>query len=154
MIDCRPQGICSWNYFLSGGGWQAAVRLSGMREQGAIEIAGREFTVRKHGFASGSWRLESGGRVLLTAQKSNPFTRTFVISGHDTDAEMRAVSAFSRGMSLMSRDTDCRIQPRHPFTRRATIVGRCPDPVLTCFAFWLTVITWRRATRNNAGAGT
>lgn len=124
-----------------------------MREQGTIEIEGREFAVRKHGFASGTWSLESGGQVLLTARKSNPFTRTFVISGHDTSAELRAGSPFTRGMVLTGRNTDCRIEPRHPFTRRATIVGSCPDPVLTCFAFWLTVVTWRRAANSSAGAG-
>jgi len=152
MIDCRPQGICSWNYALTGEGWQASVRVGAMREQGAIEIDGRGFMIRKHGFASGTWTLESGGQVLLTARKGNPFTRTFAINGRDMDAELRAASPFSRGMVLTGRGSDARIQPRHPFTRRASIDGPCPDPLLACFAFWLSVITWRRAANNSAGS--
>lgn len=155
MIDCLPQGICSWNYVLSGDGWQASVRMERMREQGTIEINGREFTIRKHGFASGTWSLESEGQIVLTARKKNPFTRTFMISGDDADAELRADSVFSRSMWLTGRGIDCRIQPRHPFTRRATIEGPCPDDLLTCFAFWLTVLSWRRTRRrasNSTGA--
>lgn len=121
-----------------------------MREQGSIEIEGSDFVVRKQGFASGIWTLESGGRVLLTARKENPFRRTLIISGHGTETQLRAASVFSRSMILNGRDIDCRIEPLHPFTRRATITGQCAEPQITCFAFWLTVVLWRRAAGNNA----
>lgn len=152
MIDCRPQGICSWNYVLTGEGWQASLRLGPFGEQGSFQVGGRDFDIRKHGFISGKWTAEIGGHAMMTAQKTNPFTRTIEIAGPRTNASLQSVSMFSRTMSLTGPDTNCEISPRHPFTRRAIITGRCGDIPLTCFAFWITAVLWRRAASSTDGA--
>jgi hypothetical protein len=151
MIDCRPQGICSWNYYLTGDGWQASLRIGSFGEQGCMQIGGRNFDIRKHGFASGLWTAEIGGQPVLTARKCNPFSRTIEIAGAHTQATLQCASVFSRTMMLIGPDTHCEITPRHPFTRRAVITGRSGDIPLTCFAFWLTAVLWRRAARSNNG---
>lgn len=149
MIDCHPQGICSWSFSLNGEGWQASLRMEPFGEQGSIRIGWQNFDIRKHGFASGLWTAEIGGQAVLTAQKGNPFSRTIEITGPHIRATLQPTSVFSRTMMLVGTDTNCQIAPRHPFTRRATITGRSGDVPLTCFAFWLTTVLWRRAARNN-----
>lgn len=151
MIDCRPQGICSWNYFLTGEGWQASLRIGAFGEQGSMQIGYRNFEIRKHGLASGLWTAETGGQPVLTARKSNPFSRSIEIAGAHTKATLQSASVFSRTMMLIGPDTHCEIAGRHPFTRRAVITGSCDDVPLTCFAFWLTALLWRRASRSNSG---
>ncbi len=148
-------GICSWNYHLTGDGHRAELRTAWLTERGTIEADGRAMTVVKHGPVSGTWTLEGQDRILYTARKPNPLTRAFSIVAEDGSiAELRACSAFSRRMMLHAPEIDFRIEPAHPFTRRASITGRCLDFPLVCFAFWLTVIIWRRAAgANGSGSG-
>lgn len=137
---------------LTGDGWRATVRLRPMRERGRIELGDVEYAVVKHGIASGKWTLEGAGGILLTARKHNPFTRRFGIVGAGVQADLRAPSVVSRRMELTGGGVHCRIRPQHGFTRRATIVGDCADVPLVCFAFWLTVLTWRRAANTAASS--
>ena len=152
MIQCIPKGLCSWDLHLSGGGHSAVVDLNTMSEQGRVRIEGGPYEVIKHGFASGMWTLDEAGSSIFTAQKPNPMTRTFELSGPSGVACLKAESAFGRSMALEGGGADCSLAPDHAFTRRATIVGTWNDFRLVTFGFFLTVITWRRAANNNSGS--
>jgi hypothetical protein len=86
---------------------------------------------------------------MLAGQKTNPLTRTFEISGAFGSAELRAQSAIGRTMVADGPDLSFTITPEHAFTRRATISGSWIDFKIVSFAFWLTIITWRRAANSN-----
>lgn len=153
MIRCRPKSMCSWNFFLDGEGHHASLDFNWFGEQGAITADGIPFDVRKHGAFSGHWTLERDGEAIVSAQKASPFTRTFELeSDHDT-LTVRAESAFGRSFRVeRSGDVVATIRPDHAFTRRATIEtpelhGDFPT---VCFAFWLAVLTWRRAASSNS----
>lgn len=151
MIECRPRGLFSWNFDLTDPSHQASVEFNWVGEQGAIDIDGVRHEVAKHGVFSGQWELVCQGIRVFSARKSSPFTRTFEIRGAGTSASLRAESAMGRTMVLEGSGLACRISPAHPFTRRAGISGTCDDFRLACFAFWLTVLTWRRAASSGAG---
>jgi len=154
MIRCRPRGICSWNFLLDGAGHHAALEFNWTGEQGAITADGMSLAVRKHGVFSGAWTLDHAGNQVAAAQKSNAFTRTFEIEDARGSLLLRAEAAFGRTFRLeRSGELIATVAPDHAFTRRATIevlAGDC-DFTTLAFAFWLVVITWRRAANNNSG---
>jgi hypothetical protein len=148
MIRCKPQGICSWNFFLDGDGHHASLVFHWAGEQGAITADGRPFEVRKHGVFSGHWTLDQGGASVASAQKSSAFTRTFEIHSAEDTLVLSAESALGRGFRVeRSGETIATIRPDHAFTRRATIetLAQKWDFPTACFAFWLVVLIWRRA---------
>ena len=151
MIRCTPRGICSWNFLLEGDGHHASVVFDWIGESGKLVIDGQHHTISKHGMLSGKWTFDSRMNHLFTAQKSNPFTRTFEISGSSGPAILSASSAFGRTMTIAGHGIDCTISPAHLLTRRASITGHYDDFRRVAFAFWLTALTWRRAARNNSG---
>jgi hypothetical protein len=153
MIQCTPRGICSWDFILDGDGHRASVEFDWIGESGQLVIDGHHHTISKQGMFSGKWTFDSPVSHLFTAQKNNPFTRTFEISGPSGSAILSASSAFGRTMTIAGDGIDCTISPAHPFTRRASIEGHYDDFRLIAFAFWLATLTWRRAARNNAGGG-
>ncbi len=156
MIRCLPKGLCSWNFDLDGEGHHADLDFNWLGEQGAISIDGTVFDVCKHGIASGHWTLNQAGEELVTAQKVSAFFRTFELQDRDRTLVLRAEAAFGRSFRIdASNDLIATIVPDHAFTRRATIeihTQGCEFTTLS-FAFWLTVLTWRRAAKNNSGAG-
>ncbi len=153
MIECRPCGICSWDFTLEGDGHRAWVTFKWIGEQGRVVVDGEEFRVAKDGIFSGRWRLESTQGTVFTAEKPSAFLRTFKIYGSHESATLQAVTAFSRTMTLEGGGSHFTITPAHAFTRRARIEGEVGDFRLTAFAFWLTVLTWRRRASNNNGGG-
>jgi hypothetical protein len=68
--------------------------------------------------------------------------------------QLKASSAFTRAFEIKCDDRRVgTIRPDHAFTRRAEI--ECAEVVperIQLFAFWLTVLAWRRAANNNATA--
>jgi len=149
MILCLPKGICSWNFDLSEAGHSASVEFDWMGEQGAMTIDGKRHEVRKHGVFSGHWTLEANSTTVATARKSSAFTRSFDLATSSGGAVLRAESAFGRTMLLEGADFHAVIMPAHPFTRRASITGQIPDFRITCFAFWLAALVWRRAAQSD-----
>lgn len=149
MILCLPKGICSWNFDLRTSGHSASVEFDWMGEQGAMTIDGMPHEVRKHGMFSGQWTLEANSTTLASAQKSNPFTRSFDLTTSSGTVVLRAESAFGRAMLLEGADFHGLIAPVHPFTRRASITGQVPDFRIACFAFWLAALVWRRAAQSD-----
>jgi len=152
MIECRPRGIFSWNFDLTGDGQKAAIEFNWIGEQGLIFIDGNEHRVTKRGMFSGEWSMESHRGAIYQAVKSSPFTRTFQITGPDGITELSAESMFGRAMKLSGPGVDCVIKPAHAFTRRATIEGRTDDFTQVCFGFWLCILTWRRSANSGAAS--
>lgn len=150
MIRCLPKGICSWNFDIAAGEHSASVEFSWLSEQGNITIDGEYYEVRKHGPFSGQWTLEANSTTVATAQKSSAFTRTFELETSSGAVVLHAQSALGRTMLLEGAGFDGVIAPDHPFTRRASITGKISDFRTVCFAFWLTVLLWRRASKNNS----
>src|SRR5262245_45454905 len=155
MIRCTPKGVCSWDFRLEGEGHSAVVEFDWLGERGAITADGVAFEVRKHGVFSGRWTLDRDGGAEVTAQKSSAFTRTFEIEGPGGTVLLSAESAFGRSFQVERLgEVVAAIRPDHAFTRRATIElpGRRGDFPTLCFAFWLVVLTWRRAASSSSGA--
>lgn len=153
MIHCVPRGLCSWRFILGGDGHAAETEINWVGEQGSLLIDGTFHEVRKLGWLSGEWELVDGVSVIAHARKPSAFTRTFELTGQAGQSVLSAQSAFGRTMELIGSDANCVIAPAHPFTRRATIEGGVRDFRIVSFAFWLTVLTWRRSANSNNGAG-
>lgn len=155
MIRCIPKGMCSWDFFLDGEAHHASVEFNWLGEQGAITADDTLFEVRKHGVLSGHWTLDYDSESIASAQKSNPFSRTFEIQDAHDLLVLSAESPFGRSFQIeRSGDVIATISPDHAFTRRSTIetlTQKWDFPTL-CFAFWLVVITWRRAASSSSGA--
>ncbi len=149
MFSCSPKGICSWEFYLSGEGHSAETQVNWAGEQGTLMVDGVRYTISKNGIFSGKWNLEIGSDVIYSAQKSSAFTRTFEMAGAESTMLLSAQSAFKRAMRLEGSGYDCTIAPDHAFTRRSTIDGRWTDFRLVSFAFWLTVLLWRRQANNS-----
>ncbi len=153
MLTCLPQSICSWNFHIHGASaGPAGLEFSWFSEQGHIRLGGHEFEIHKHGPLSGRWSLTHRGTTIATAHKPSAFTRTFQITGPSGEITLQASSAMTRSFEIRSGvHTLGSIRTAHAFTRRSTI--DCPPEVLEAvqlFAFWLAVITWRRAANNNS----
>ena len=155
MIRCKPKGLCSWNYFLDGEGRHASLEFNWLGEQGAITADDIQFEVRKHGAFSGHWTLDRDRESVVSAQKPSAFTRTFEIQDAEGTLLLCAESALGRSFRVeRSGEVVATIRPDHPFTRRATIEASGPKWAFptACFAFWLVVLTWRRAASSSSGA--
>ncbi len=155
MIRCDPMGICSWSYRLTGAAAEqtATLVIYWPGEQGAIATPNGNYQVHKPRMLGGVWQLELNGDVVAVAEKPNPFTRRFEIKSGAGSAVLEADSPFSRNMVLAAPDGKSGlIAPAHPFTRRATMEETGLPFELQCFAFWLSVILWRRAANNSAAA--
>jgi hypothetical protein len=150
MIYCTPRGLCSWDYDLAASGHSASAEFNWVDEQGSMTIGGEYHGVRKHGVFSGHWTLEAHSAAIATAQKANAFTRSFHLATTSGSVALSAQSALERTMLLHGAGFDGVIAPVHPFTRRATITGQIPDFRTACFAFWLTVLLWRRAAHSSS----
>ena len=150
MIECTPLGICSWNFRLEAAGTRALLTFNWMSEQGTITIDGFRFDVNKHGFLSGKWTLDRPNMPSISAQKG--FTRSFEIEDSSGHLRLAAESPFGRSFTIdRAGSVIAKIAPKHPFTRRGTIrlEKSAVDFCTVAFAFWLVVLTWRRAANNN-----
>ena len=152
IITCSPDSLVSWNYFLEGGGHQAIWQKKWTSEQGAILIDDVYFAIKKHGVASGKWTIERDEEVVYTGKKLSAFRRSFVIEGSGHVYDLGPMSLLGRSM-FFAKDGNvlALISPKHWYSKKATIEILDPDtdfPALV-FAFWLTVLLWRRRARNS-----
>lgn len=154
MLTCLPQSLCTWNYRIPNTSTGVAqLNFNFFTEQGEIRLDRQILEVRKHGWTSGHWTLELNGQTLADGQKASPFTRTFEVVAGQQQLTVKAQSAFTRCFNILESDrVHGTIRPKHPFTRRAVIdcSSEVPEGV-QLFCFWLVVITWRRAQKNNNG---
>ncbi|QDT02720.1 hypothetical protein K227x_10980 [Rubripirellula lacrimiformis] len=151
MIQCAPQGICSRNYWLTTAGHHASAEFNWCTEQGTLTIDGTQYQVCKQGMFSGKWALESGGEVVMHANKRSVLTRSFDIFVGQQVYLMSAASIFSRKMVITGNGADGMIAKVHAWTRRAKITGVVPDFRVACFGFWLTALMWRREEKSASG---
>lgn len=121
-----------------------------MSEQGTLTIGSRRYEIRKQGFLSGTWHLLDGDRLLWVAQKASPFTRRVELNSTEHQATL-SPAGLGRTMELAGPTLSATLSPDHPFTRRATIQGQGDDLLQASFAFWLTVLFWRRAANSSSG---
>jgi len=152
MIQCRPSGLFSWNFILSGGGLKAEARFNWVGESGVVMLNGVTYAIEKSGLIAPVWRLLRDGRVSATATKASAFTRTFEIKTETEVLTLKAASALGRKMELNGSNCEVTIEPKHAFTRRAMISGTVFDPETVLFAFWLSVLVWRRSANSSAAA--
>ncbi len=152
MLTCLPQSFFSWNYQVPDTSTGTAeLNINFFTEQGSIRFDNREFEVRKHGWLSGHWTLESNLQTLVDGQKLNPINRTFEIMAGGQHLTLKAQSAFTRCFDILESDRLLgTIRPKHIFTRRAEIDCSSEVPeFVQLFCFWLVAITWRRAQSNS-----
>lgn len=149
-LTCLPQSF-SRNFRIRGTTGAEAGLTFNWFEQGTIDWNGAKYKVVKHGPYSGHWTLEGSDGVVIDARKE-AFTRTFVLEG-DSSGRMtlQAQELFTRDFELrQASDVVGTIRPMHMFTRQATIdCNGKVDELTQLFAFWLVVITWRRAANNS-----
>ena len=69
---------------------------------------------------------------------------TFLIESPMGRYQLKALSVFSRAMTLQGPNGSVSITPNSIFTRRATILGELEDIEGTSFATWITLLLWRR----------
>ena len=120
-------------------------------EQGSILIDDEYFNIKKHGVTSGKWTIQRDSEVAFTGTKPSAFRRSFIIEGMGKTYNLGPLSTFTRSM-VFSCDGKvlALISPKHAFTRKAEIEFVEPDtdfPAVV-FAFWLTILTWRRRRHN------
>ncbi len=154
MLTCLPQSLCTWDFRVLGASAEpASVTFNFLTEQGGVVYGKTHFEIRKHGWLSGRWSLESGGTAYADAQKLSVFSRAFEVREAETVLTLRAESPLTRGYEILSGSSVLgTIRPAHPFTRRASI--ECASQVselAQLFCFWLAALTWRRAS-NSSGS--
>ncbi|MCA9187595.1 MAG: hypothetical protein R3E01_35540 [Pirellulaceae bacterium] len=148
-IRCLPQGICSWNFYVTDGARNASIEFNWVGEQGRIVVDGVVYDIDKGGWLSGHWELNLDGQRICSAQKASIFTRTFDMTTETGQIRLSAVAPVSRSMRLEGDGFSADIVPVHPWTRRTNITGTIPDLAVACFAFWLTVLLWKRQAEND-----
>ena len=152
MLTCLPLSLCSWDFRVDGlASGPASITLDFFNEQGTITIGGNECAVRKHGPWSGHWTVEYHGDVNAEARKPNAMFRSFDLQVGAASLTVKAQSPLTRCYDILSDlQVVGTIAPAHPLTRRAFVDCSPSVPELAqLFAFWLAVVTWRRAARNN-----
>ena len=144
--ECLPQGICSWNYRISGPDHTGATRLEWLRGAGVLTLDGHDYGVRKDGRWEASWTVDLGDSQLI-AHRLQLFARTFTLSTPVGEWTLAPSRVLGRNYSLERQGSvACVFRPMHLFTRRATIEV-CPGTVdfpTMLFAFWLVAMNWRR----------
>ena len=150
-ISCRPKGIFNWNFELEGDTDSALLETKGFSEQGSLTFKNRFLEIKKEGLFAGEWHLLENGAVVAYARKPNLFTRRFVITFSDQEWFLEP-TGLGRSMTLRGPNNETlTIVPEHPFTRRTTIQGEGATFLQASFAFWLTILIWRRASNSSSG---
>ncbi|MCF6313184.1 MAG: hypothetical protein L3J39_12105 [Verrucomicrobiales bacterium] len=151
MIECKPLGICSWDYTVTGEDVTATVSFNSFGESGSLNINGKRYSVEKKGAFDPEWTLRLGRDTIATASKESVFTRSFDIQYGSSNYSLKAISAFSREMHLKGNGRNVIYSPKHAFTRRAQIRGSWENKEVLLFGFYLAVLIWRRSA-NSGGA--
>lgn len=157
MLTCLPQSLCTWDFrVLGASAGPATLTFNFFTEQGSMSLGRDQFAIRKHGAWSGHWTLERHGQTVVDARQPHVMFRSFELKAAEIQLTVKAQFALTRGYDILSSDRLIgTIRPAHAFTRRAFIECRSEVPeVVQLFAFWLAVITWRRAAINKSKSQT
>ncbi len=151
MIHCEPKSVLSWNFELSGNDFKASVKLNRLKEEGTILLNNTTFTVQKNGLFKGQWSLLKEGQEIASAIKTAALFRAFEVKTSTGDYEVIAESSMKRSFLIKNKNKVIgSITPNSAFTRKARIEMEVndSDAQLVVFAFWLTIMMWRRASRS------
>lgn len=149
MLTCLPKSICSWDYRVLGtASGPAEVTFGVITKPGIITLGPECHAARKHGWCSGKWTLEHGGKVEVEARQPRLLLRHYELRGEGGEYSLQAKTAFRGRYDLTSGGVLVgSIWPAHAFTKRAFIQCDPAVPELTqLFAFWLAALTWRETT--------
>ncbi len=151
MLTCLPQSICNWDYRIPDASTGPAELSFHYGEHGSLTLGGVPFSINKQGWLSGRWLLEGNGVQCAEATKPSAFSRSFDVRFGESRYVVEAQSAFTRSFEIRSAgEVVGLIEPRHAFTRRATITCQSEVPELVqIFSFWLAALLWRRAAKKN-----
>lgn len=152
MLTCLPQSLCSWDYRIRGAAaGDGTATFNWLSEQGAISLGGVALRVVKQGWLSGKWTLESEAGTYAVAVKPSALFRAFDLEAGERLFKVAAASPLARTFEIKADGQKLgTIRPAHPFTRRAFV--ECDESVselVQLFAFWLTVLMWKRAAKSN-----
>ena len=146
MIRCIPKGIFTNSFVLTSEHERGQLSFHWLRQEGSLNIDGVDYEIRKTGIFNPEWTLERNGTTLLQAQRRGLVGRALTLT--NTAGEVTILergSVWRREMLLRGEGWAATITPDHAFTYRSTISGEPANFRLACFAFWLTVMRWRRA---------
>ena len=149
----RSNSLFLWDYsFFVDGNSIGAMKFNLLSENGSIAIDGKHHEVRKGGVFSGTWSVIHAGEVIETAHKPSMFARRM-----DLERErltIRPRSAFGRTFIIEKNAREVgRIEPHHIFTSSHTIRLGVEIPLVeSAFMSWLSVLSWRRSSRNAAAS--
>lgn len=147
-LRCQPSGWFGWNYEITGNGLRANIVLKAVSEAGEISVDGEVFAITKEGWVKSHWALRQRGQVVASAKKTSAMTRTVEFEVENQTLLLEAESIFRRSYRLRKDDVAlARIYPASWLTRKATIETYYAgtSAALTCFAFWVVLLMWRRA---------
>ena len=153
MIHCTPTSLFSWNFTLSGPGFEAYAAIPWFTDSGSFTIQGTTYKVEKQGFASGHWKLRRSGRVLAEAHRTHAFRRHVFIRSGKAEVVLEAKGWGSTFIVHRDEHQLARISFDQVLGRRSTIDTEAGalEPHVLVFAFWLTALFWRRASGGGGG---
>ena len=153
MIRVVPKNWFSWSFLMLVNEKKSAeLNINTFREKGHFTISDQEYFVYKDQLLKARFSLKLGGQTIATAQKENPFRRSFDIKYKDEDYHLAALSAFKRTFELKKGNIRLgKIRAKHAFSREMLIklYQEVPEE-LNVFASWLTLILWKRS--NESGS--
>ncbi|MGD9128619.1 MAG: hypothetical protein PVH19_14680 [Planctomycetia bacterium] len=154
MLIAKPRHWFSWCFHIldEEGNLLTDISQHWFREQGEFSIGEYTFQLQRDSMWDGLFSLRENDSVLVSAQKTSMFLRSFEVQIGNTFYTLKAENAFTRKFVL--RDQEGRywgeVRPKHPFTRRSEISFSNEFPVaIRVFLFWLALILWRRAENND-----
>jgi hypothetical protein len=148
MITCTPKGLCSTDYYLTGGGRSGEVVHRAMSEQGSVQVGDEVYAVHKAGVFKDEWTMGPEEQPVARAAKSSVLSSTIDLEIGGVACELRVKSTWSTQYVLwVDGQAAAIIRKVHAFTNRA-VIEEMHDEVpfeLLCFAFWLVSLLWSRA---------
>ncbi len=145
MIEFNPKNPFTNNFNVTGETFKAEIFYDMMTESGRMIFQDTGYHIEKGGPFSGYWTLARNGEPVVSTQKTSTFIREFDIYSDDYLLSLTAPSPFTRDMRLQGEGFDATIKPDHPLTRRGTIKGDWADPLIVCFALWISGLMWKRS---------
>ena len=148
QLTCIPQGLCSWNYRITGTQDESGVvELYGFGETGMFEADETRLFIAELSGQKGKWTVSNGTGEVLSAARIPDFKWDTEIVSPDGKFTLERIG-MTRGMKLSGPGVSCEISPAHAFTRRVKITGRWDDLRIVVFAMWLVNMTWKRDAQN------
>jgi hypothetical protein len=151
MLKCRPESLWNWDFQISGSSAGiASTKLDRWKEDGAIEYAGRPYSITKRkGVGLGRWILMANSVIYAEAQVLSIGISKIEITTPGLSLLAKAYP-FNRTYDFfISKEKVGTIEPAHLLTRYSTIDFKEGVPELTqIFCFWVAAIKWYYASQD------